>query len=245
MHAAALGSRNGVFGFATGDVIRWKIAASGQGRLTTLSILPLSPCRVDPHVDSKWFVAPFVDALSSLNARPLFSSPGLHNVFLSIYFISFHVFLSTHSLLFSLCRPTAHLTAFLLPSSPHLQPPLATLMASHLTLFIFRTIRRQRETELRHQRSPDVVLTCPARATLGGPLEVPEDVALAIETMLPESPGRRLDLWASAGAGRARELERLGAREAETLRRSLPPEILERPVAGCACREGWIHLFEG
>ena len=101
---------------------------------------------------------------------------------------------------------------------------------AHATLMIYR--KGAEEVELRHQRSPDVVFDCvvggggsgkgaSAGGGGGGPVAVPPEAYAAIETMLPLTAGKRLELWA-APPGRARAA---GA----------------RGVGGG--RAGWTHVY--
>ena len=92
---------------------------------------------------------------------------------------------------------------------------------AHATLMIYR--KGAEEVELRHQRSPDVVFDCVVGGGGGGggPVAVPPEAYSAIETMLPQAAGKRLELWA-APPGRQRAA---GA----------------RGVGGG--RAGWTHVY--
>lgn len=142
-----------------------------------------------------------------------------------------------------------------LPPAPPPAPPALPLAAarSHRTLLFFRRADSAapgtRDIELRHQRSPDVVLDC-AVAAAGGGWRVPSQVYAAIETMLPTSGGvgggggggegdddsvvlgGRLELWAERQEWRRRRLP------APPRRRDLrePPHAEGRP--------GWAHVAE-
>jgi hypothetical protein len=118
---------------------------------------------------------------------------------------------------------------------------------SHRTLLVFRradgAAPGTRDIELRHQRSPDVVLDCVVAAAGGDTLmrreqqrdeqqqpqqrwRVPRGVYEAIETMLPTSVGARLELWAEVQVEQTRRRRDLRA----------PP-----PAIG---RHGWAHVAE-
>ena len=70
----------------------------------------------------------------------------------------------------------------------------ALLPFSHATLYIFR--RGGKNIEIKHQRSSDVVFDVSGRD------RVPKDVYKAIETMLPSSAGKLLELWSPSRACR-------------------------------------------
>jgi hypothetical protein len=134
----------------------------------------------------------------------------------------------------------------------------AAARSSHRTLLIFRradgAAPGTRDIELRHQRSPDVVLDCVVAASGGKGWRVPAQVYAAIETMLPTSGcvggggggsagggegeggvgvgiavGGRLELWA----------ERQEWRGQRTARRR---DLREPPPA--VGRAGWAHVAE-
>ncbi|KAF8068428.1 clcD [Scenedesmus sp. PABB004] len=88
------------------------------------------------------------------------------------------------------------------PGHDVLRLPYPTARRSHVTLYIFRKDGEGRDIELRHQRSPDVVLDC-VRAVEGREWDVPAEVFATIETLLPTGQGAFLELWAPAEAGRA------------------------------------------
>ena len=107
------------------------------------------------------------------------------------------------------------------PDGDVLALPAPVTARSHATLMIYR--KGAEEVELRHQRSPDVVFDCVVGGGMsaGGPVAVPPEVYAAIETMLPFTAGRRLELWAAPpGAARAAGSRGLGGG-----------------------RPGWTHVF--
>eukprot|EP00803_Ostreobium_quekettii_P009047 evm.model.scf_1524.3 EVM.evm.TU.scf_1524.3 scf_1524:18566-23824(+) len=67
---------------------------------------------------------------------------------------------------------------------------------SHKTLYVFRKAGEGKDIQIRHQRSPDVVFDC-MKLEKGGSWKVPDEVFQTIETMLPTTSGRLLELWAS------------------------------------------------
>ena len=70
----------------------------------------------------------------------------------------------------------------------------------HHTLYIFRKLSEaSRKIELKHQRSPDVVLDF-MRVDARGNLRAPEEVYTSIETLLPNGKGKLLELYAPCGA---------------------------------------------
>lgn len=66
---------------------------------------------------------------------------------------------------------------------------------SHMTLLIFRKQSTEgQRIELKHQRNADVVFEC-VTSVPGRPWAVPDEAYHAIETMLPQSYGCRMELW--------------------------------------------------
>lgn len=89
---------------------------------------------------------------------------------------------------------------YLQPSHRVLQLPGRYANRSHLTLYMFRREGEGKDIELRHQRNPDVTFDClPAE---GAGRKVPEEVFVAVETLLPTAKGRFLELWAPRGVHR-------------------------------------------
>jgi N6-adenosine-specific RNA methylase IME4 len=85
------------------------------------------------------------------------------------------------------------------------EPVGAPLRGGHLTLAMFRRADRGRDIELRHQRSPDVLLDCVCAApgaAPGAPAPPPAGAFEAVETLLPTARGRFLELWAAPGSAR-------------------------------------------
>lgn len=72
---------------------------------------------------------------------------------------------------------------------------------SHLTLFIFRKEDKGKDIELRHQRNPDVTFDC-VRVSQGQEKDIPEEIFMAIETLLPTGKGKFLELWAARNVQR-------------------------------------------
>ena len=72
---------------------------------------------------------------------------------------------------------------------------------SHLTLYIFRRLNTGKDIELRHQRNPDVVLDC-VQCSEDGHGKIPLEAYKAIETLLPGSQGRLLELWSAPDSPR-------------------------------------------
>lgn len=66
---------------------------------------------------------------------------------------------------------------------------------SHLTLYIFRKDGEGKDIEMRHQRSPDVVINCMQQSPLSHRWKVPDEVYITLETMLPNAGGKFLELW--------------------------------------------------
>lgn len=73
---------------------------------------------------------------------------------------------------------------------------------SHLTLYIFRKEGEGKDIEMRHQRSPDVVVNCKQRSSLFQEWKAPDEVYISLETMLPSAGGKFLELWSSREASR-------------------------------------------
>jgi hypothetical protein len=70
---------------------------------------------------------------------------------------------------------------------------------------MFRRADRGRDIELRHQRSPDVLLDCVRAAPGSAPgasAPPPAGAFEAVETLLPTARGRFLELWAAPGSAR-------------------------------------------
>ncbi|KAL4447954.1 hypothetical protein ABPG75_005173 [Micractinium tetrahymenae] len=89
---------------------------------------------------------------------------------------------------------------YLRPSHRVLELPGRYANRSHLTLYMFRREGEGKDIELRHQRNPDVTFDCLPAEDAGR--KVPEEVFVAIETLLPTAKGRFLELWAPRGVHR-------------------------------------------
>lgn len=90
---------------------------------------------------------------------------------------------------------------YMLPNNKVVLDKAQFIRSSHLTLYIFRKYNEGKDIELRHQRSPDVVMDCMV-ASEGGPTKVPREVYKSIDTLLPSGHGRLLELWSRAGCPR-------------------------------------------
>ncbi|KAK9867049.1 hypothetical protein WJX84_006607 [Apatococcus fuscideae] len=91
---------------------------------------------------------------------------------------------------------------FLHANNSILRLPSPYARRSHLTMLMFRREGLAgKRIELRHQRNPDAAFDCIA-ASPGQPHATPEEVFIAIETLLPTGKGEFLELWAAKGASK-------------------------------------------
>lgn len=81
------------------------------------------------------------------------------------------------------------------PNNQTVQDSYDGFRRSHLTLFIFRRENEGKDIDLRHQRSPDVVVDF-LRGSLGGNAHTPQETYTTIETLLPDWKDNLLELWA-------------------------------------------------
>ncbi|KAK9839357.1 hypothetical protein WJX84_007602 [Apatococcus fuscideae] len=91
---------------------------------------------------------------------------------------------------------------FLHANNSILQLPSPYARRSHITMLMFRREGLAgKRIELRHQRNPDVAFDCVASSP-GQPHATPNEVFIAIETLLPTGKGEFLELWAANGTSR-------------------------------------------
>jgi len=90
----------------------------------------------------------------------------------------------------------------LAPNHSFLELEASYIRRSHLTLYMFRKICKEgKEIELKHQRNPDVIFDCITNAA-GRAFKTPDEIWVAIETLLPSGKGKFLELWGEQGVQR-------------------------------------------
>lgn len=91
---------------------------------------------------------------------------------------------------------------FLMPNNQVVLCDGGLTRVSHLTLYIFRKFGEGKHIEIKHQRSPDVILQCGHPEAFNNGWKVPEEVYACLETMLPGGIGGFLELWSCKSAAR-------------------------------------------